>query len=259
MPQRLTSIYNPEDYSILSINFKPAPFGPRRSNTAVSSKTGTEWSSQSDCGSKTTQSECTIGTHTLNPTEELTTPTTGHVYRPTFPPISLNECGYLQLGPMERLPFAQYPVSHFTQQDWDIIWERPVIDLDPYLMTMEYDNCPNSLPTVFHPEWEFAGYSYHVELDASCLQSKIFFRRGTAVDVRGINRSDGWYLVEYCQLIHDGIAYLPVHFREYHNKVFLLRVTHVTILSFSLFQLRFANHHFYHISFHILLFMTLFI
>src|SRR6266581_2647595 len=88
----------------------------------------------------------------MSPELCTTTPTTGHVYRPTFPPISLNECGYLQLGPMERLPFAQYPVSHFTQQDWDIIWERPVIDLNPYLMTMEYNNHPNLLPTVFHPE-----------------------------------------------------------------------------------------------------------
>src|SRR5438445_6244931 len=85
-------------------------------------------------------------------------------------------------------------------------------------MTMEYDNRPNSLPTVFHPEQEFTEYSSYVELDASHLQSKIFFRHGTAVDIQEINRSDRQYLIEYCQLIHDGITYLPVHFQEYHDQ-----------------------------------------
>ena len=145
---------------------------------------------------------------------------TSYIYQPTFPPIPLDEPGYLQLELMEHLLFAQYPVFHFTQQDWDIIWEWPAINLDPYLIIMEYDNHATSLPTVFHPEREFAGYSYCVELDASHLQSPIFFRWGTAVDIREINEPDGQYLVEYCQLIRKGITYLPIHFQEYHNQGF---------------------------------------
>lgn len=219
MPQQSASTYNHDSYFILSPNFKPKPSGQRRSVPAISHNPNSDQDSQSVCGLIAAQNEhteaCTLKT-AEDPTETINYP----VYRPTFPPIPLDEPGYLQLEPMERLPFAQYPVSHFTQPDWDIIWERPAIDLDPYLITMEYDNRPTSLPTVFHPEREFAGYSYRVELDASRLEKKIFFRRGTAVDIREINEPDGRYLVEYCQLIRDGIAYLPVHFREYHNQGF---------------------------------------
>ena len=120
---------------------------------------------------------------------------------------------------MQCLPFAQYPVSHFAQQDWDKIWERPAIDLEPYLEMTHYNN-RQAISTFFYPEHEFAGYTYHVIFNPARLKTKIFFRRGTAVNIQGINETDGRYLVDYCQLIRDGIAYLPVHFRDRHKQGF---------------------------------------
>jgi len=49
---------------------------------------------------------------------------------------------------------------------------------------------------------------------------KISFMCGTAVNIHNINNCDGQYIVEYCQLICNGITYLPIHFREYCNQGF---------------------------------------
>jgi len=35
-----------------------------------------------------------------------------------------------------------------------------------------------------------------------------------------IDKYNGQYIVDYCQLIHNGIAYLPIHYREYENQAF---------------------------------------
>jgi hypothetical protein len=83
-----------------------------------------------------------------------------------------------------------------------------------------------TFPTVFHHELEFMGYAYRVVFDADWVKisaqwmKKISFTRGTAVNVHNINNCGGQYIVEYCQLIRNGIAYLPVHFREYHDQGF---------------------------------------
>src|SRR6266581_197012 len=83
-----------------------------------------------------------------------------------------------------------------------------------------------TLPTIFHHELEFVRYVYHIKVDASWVKisaswmKKISFTCGTTVNVSNINEPHRQYTVEYCQLIHDGIAYLPVHFREYHNQGF---------------------------------------
>ena len=130
----------------------------------------------------------------------------------------------MKLEPAQRLPFAQYPPSHFTPEEWDQIWDRPVINLDPYLITTEY--LGGILPTVFHHELEFVGYAYRVKIDAEWVKisagwnDKISFTRGTTVNICNINDSYGRYTTEYCQLIRDGTAYLPVHFREYCDQGF---------------------------------------
>ena len=230
--------YDPDDYHILSPNFKPVqtlePEGslihPTSQSIFVFSHEPTSNSNEqsvypltNDGNStklKDIQNEHVEGSDDSNIYNASTLVINSHIYRPTFPPVSLKNRSYSPLDPIQHLPFAQYPVSHFAQQDWDKIWERTAINLDPYLITTDYNNRQGSLPTIFHPEYEFAGYTYRVKLDATRLQTKIFFRHGTAVNVRDINEPDGQYLVDHCQLVRGGIAYLPVHFREYHNQEF---------------------------------------
>jgi len=89
------------------------------------------------------------------------------------------------MDPIQRLPFAQYPLSHFVPEEWDEIWNQPGIDLDPYLTLTMYPG--GTFPTIFHHELEFMGYAYRVNFDANWMKisaqwmKKISFTRGTAV------------------------------------------------------------------------------
>ena len=222
MPQQSASTYIHDDYFILSPNFISQPSEHRQSVLTTTHDSNFDQDSQSVCSLRTTQSERTVDTNASNPAEDLTT--TGYTFRPIFPPIFYNETTHLKMNPTQRLPFAQYPPSHFTPEEWDEIWNQPAIDLDPYLTLTMYPG--GTFPTVFHHELEFMGYAYHVNFDADWVKisaqwmKKISFTRGTAVNVHNINNCGGQYIVEYCQLIRNGIAYLPVHFREYHDQGF---------------------------------------
>ena len=56
--------------------------------------------------------------------------------------------------------------------------------------------------------------------DQNEYQRKRNFKRGTSVDIHDLNKYNGRYIVDYCQLIRNDITYLPVHFREYHDQSF---------------------------------------
>ncbi len=142
---------------------------------------------------------------------------------PVFPPLFFRYHGCLDLPSSQRTPFAQYPVSHFPNDDWKKIWRRRPITLDHFAAPTKYIRSDKDLSpktTYFHVENEFAGYAYRVVIDPTQCLANLTFRRGTTVNICGVNDSKGQYVVEYCQLVRKGIAYLPVHFRQFDGQGF---------------------------------------
>ena len=195
---RTASTYDPRSYSILSVNFKSPPYGPRHSITTPCNLS-LKYDLQSVCSLGTTQSGHTAHTDVSNPAEDSTTNTMGHTYQPIFPPVFYDETTHLKMDPTRRLPFAHYPPSHFMQDEWDEIWSQPEIVLDPYLTNMVYLRATPSLPTAFHHEQEFVGYAYCVKVDADWVNitadwmKKISFICGTSVNISKINTPTGQY------------------------------------------------------------------
>jgi len=151
MPQQSASTYICDDYFILSPNLISKPSKHRQSVLTISHDPNSDRDSQSVCSLRTTQSERTVDTNASNLAEDLTM--TAYMFRPIFPPIFYNETTHLKMDPTQRLPFAQYPPSHFTPEEWDEIWNQPTINLDPYLTLTMYPG--GTFPTVFHHELEF--------------------------------------------------------------------------------------------------------
>ena len=236
-----TTAYEPNhDYGILSPGFKPAVHGQKE--TLASSTYPTLVISCEPLPNVTTSSACVLVNgggptkttsmqsmrnmdldHDNSIIAQASTPSTIQVHFSKFPPLSFQAFGYLHLEPMLHLPFAQYPVSHFPKYELEKMWDKFTIKLNPYLMPTKYhgpDKCQTPMPTLFHYEHKFAGYAFHVKFNATRCKKKIVFNHGTAVDIMEIDEYDGRYIIDYCQLIRDGIAYLPVHYREYENQAF---------------------------------------
>jgi hypothetical protein len=228
------------DYSILSSNFNPTPImGPKKRrlplqpepvlaisrypHPAITTAAHAYFDGKSPIKVKATQSVQSVNTSDSLATETSTITTTSVYVPPIFPPLTYQSKECLQLNALERLPFAQYPVSHFSENEWEKRWKLPPVVLDPCVVPTKYrgpDKQQTPMPTLFHPEDEFAGYAFRVVLDANKYQRKRNFKRGTSVDIHDLNKYNGRYIVDYCQLIRNDIAYLPVHFREYHDQSF---------------------------------------
>jgi len=151
------------------------------------------------------------------------TPTLITTCESVFPPITFRYQGYLNLASSQRTPFAQYPVSHFPDDEWEKIWNRRVINLDLHASSTNYSGSDKQFSpktTYFHFEHEFVEYAYRVIVNPITCPAGLTIKRGTAVDICGINGYDGRYVVDYCQLVRDGVAYLPVHYRQYDSQGF---------------------------------------
>ena len=88
---------------------------------------------------------------------------------------------------------------------WPALWNAPPLWLDDYQ------------PTHPTPEHEFEAVPFRVYLESDDLPT---FQQGQIVSYRGRNRAEQRYMVEHCQLMHNGIAYLKVVCRNQDQKVF---------------------------------------
>jgi hypothetical protein len=171
----------------------------------------------------------TQSTQTSDDTESLTvepsTPSTLSCAHMPFPPNDYPTLFPAKLNPESRLNFALYPVTRFQDWYWEEIWTRPTLVLDLYVKPREVNlSHTHHLPTstYFQPETEFIGIKYRVTIEADrCHRSQALeVRKGDTVDVCGTNRSHGRYIVEACQLIRNGHAYLAVHFHTFQEQGF---------------------------------------
>ena len=88
---------------------------------------------------------------------------------------------------------------------WPTLWNKPPLRLDDYE------------PTNPIQEPEFEAVPFRI-----CLQNNNLpeFYRGQVVSYGEGNNTEQRYMVEYCQLIQNGVAYLKILCRDEHQKVF---------------------------------------
>ena len=170
---------------------------------------------------KVTQSTQTDG-EADSQKKETPTPSTMDCEKQLFPPNDYPTRVPSRLNPELSPNFALYPVTVYTSWYWEKIWTKPVLVLDLYVKSIKADQLGAQSPfhTYFHPETEFMGIKYRVTIEASRCHHPLTIRRGDTVDINGTNRFQSRYIVESCQLIRNGYAYLAVHFRAFHQQKF---------------------------------------
>ena len=108
-----------------------------------------------------------------------------------------------QLGPefLTPPPFRTYPHPSFSNEE---IWETPPL---PLVLN------PNELPSMF-PEISFHSALFRINFTSSDYLDKISFefplRQGSMIVFQGYNNTQHRHVVEWCQWIQEGQAYLKV-------------------------------------------------
>jgi hypothetical protein len=142
---------------------------------------------------------------------------------PTFP-INNYPIHYPRLlAPPEQLNFALYPPMRFPDKTWEMIWQEGTLVLDLYITTAVptlSDLCRSPSDIYFQQEMEFTGFDYRVRIDETRCHEPLTIKAGNVVDILKTNTRHGRYIIDSCQMIRDGRAYLPVHYREYYGQGF---------------------------------------
>ena len=100
-----------------------------------------------------------------------------------------------------------------NRHSFSIFMYPPIIRLLPTRSLLQL------LPPIFTQKkssWKF----YQVKFDQSRCDKPVHVKTGNAVDILRTNTFYGRYIVDSCQLIRDGQAYLAVHFRNYDRQGF---------------------------------------
>jgi len=123
----------------------------------------------------------------------------------------------------ERLNFALYPPTRFSGKVWEKMWEEGTLVLDLYVATTEptlSDICRSPSDIYFRPETEFTGFEYRVKIDEDRCHKPLVIKAGNVIDILKTNTQYSRYIIDLCQMIRDGRAYFPVHYREYYGQGF---------------------------------------
>ena len=142
---------------------------------------------------------------------------------PTFPHNN-HPVHYLRLlAPPEQMNFALYPPTHFSGKTWEKIWQEGTLVLDLYVATVaptlsDILRAPSDI--YFRPEMEFTGFDYRVKIDENRCHEPLIVKAGDSVDILRTNMQHSRYIVDSCQLIRGGRAYLPVHYCDYYGQGF---------------------------------------
>ena len=150
-------------------------------------------------------------------------PTTTSRPPPVFP-VNNYPVHYPQLlSTQERLNFALYPPTRFSGKVWEKMWEEGTLVLDLYVATTEptlSDICRSPSDIYFRPETEFTGFEYRVKIDEDRCHKPLVVKAGNVIDILKTNTQYSRYIIDLCQMIRDGRAYFPVHYREYYGQGF---------------------------------------
>ena len=142
---------------------------------------------------------------------------------PTFP-INNYPIYYPRLlAPPEQLNFALYPPVRFPEKTWENMWEGGTLVLDLFVTATVptlSDICRSPSDTYFQHETEFTGFDYRVQIDESRCHEPLVIKTGDIVNILNTNTQQSRYVVDLCQMIRDGRAYLPVHYRNYYGQGF---------------------------------------
>jgi len=123
----------------------------------------------------------------------------------------------------EQLNFALYPPTHFSGKVWEKMWEEETLVLDLYVATSMptlSDICRSPSDVYFRPETEFMGFKYRVKIDENRCHEPLVIKAGNVIDILKTNMQYSRYVIDLCQMIRDGRAYFPVHYREYYGQGF---------------------------------------
>jgi len=70
------------------------------------------------------------------------------------------------------------------------------------------------------PNTKFMGFEYRVKIDEDWCHKPLVIKAGNVVDILKTNMQYSCYVIDLCQMIRDGRAYFPVHYREYYGQGF---------------------------------------
>jgi len=147
--------------------------------------------------------------------------TTSH---PTFP-INNYPMHYPRLlAPPEQLNFALYPPTRFPEKTWEKMWGEGTLVLDLFVTATAptlSDICHSPSDTYFqHETTEFTRFDYCVQIDENWCHKPLVIKTGDIVNIFNTNTQQSRYVVDLCQMIRDGRAYLPVHYCDYYGQGF---------------------------------------
>ena len=138
---------------------------------------------------------------------------------------------YTLFDPLKRLPyyptydfrpigFAYQPERWYPDAEFRALWNCPTVNITNRLIPRDPSVAPYSdFPSMVHTEGEFDGIPIRLKLDPLCSTDLEPFQRGTVVSYKESNDA-GKYMVECCQLVREGVAYLKVVYRTSSQAVF---------------------------------------
>ncbi len=140
-----------------------------------------------------------------------------------FPPNTYAIRSPTAYSPEEAPFFALYPPTCFEDCHWQDLWQQPTLALDLYVTpnsTSDATNRQSAVMTYLQSETQFVGMNYRLRVEEARCDKHFEIRRGDSVNFLDANRRYGRYIVDACQWIEKGCAYLPVHYREYYSQGF---------------------------------------
>lgn len=138
---------------------------------------------------------------------------------------------YTLFDPLKRLPyfptydirpigFAYQPERWYPDAEFRFFWNSPAVDITDRLIPREPSVAPyTDSPCMVHIEGEFDGIRIRLKLDPLRSTDLEPFQRGTVISYKESN-DVGKYMVECCQLVREGVAYLKVVYRTSSQAVF---------------------------------------
>ena len=127
------------------------------------------------------------------------------------------------LALIEQLNFALYLPTYFPENYWEEMWQKGTLVLDLYIATTMLtlsEICSSPSDVYFRTETEFMEFDYCVKIDESQCHKPLVIKSGDIVNILKINKRDGHYIVDLCQMIRNGCAYIPVHYCDYYGQGF---------------------------------------
>jgi hypothetical protein len=138
---------------------------------------------------------------------------------------------YTIFDPLKRLPhyptydlrpigFSYQPERWYPEAEFRMFWNYPTVDITDRLIPRESSvalQC--DFPSTVHIEGEFDGIPIRLKLDPLRSTDLEPFQRGTVISYKESNDA-GKYMVECCQLVREGVAYLKVVYRTSSQAVF---------------------------------------